>query len=157
MKSIIASFKNMQAFSFLVGMVWGSALGLILFCYMVPHGPRAIAMLRHYTIKMRGMEVVAERNRDAFRAVYSNKEAQMPTTDHSMHTVNPYMMNVVTSEKQFLEDMILHHDAAVTMAKQVLALPNTHQEVKTLADDIIRAQTSEIAKMKSWTVLWKLK
>lgn len=155
MKSISDVFKNMQTFSFLVGMSFGAALGLILFCYMVPHGPKAIAMFRHYAYHMRGQEKVAEQNRDDFNALYADKNMHTSGMNHDMGTANPYIMSSVTSERQFLQDMTLHHQAAVIMAQQVLSLPNLHMEVKDLANTIIRAQTSEIASMKVWMATWK--
>lgn len=153
MKSIIASFKNMQLFSFLIGLTWGAALGLILFCYLVPHGPKAIAMLRHYSRYMSGQVVIAEKNRQAFNEVYNANQAS--STSHTGHSSNPYMMGQVTTEKQFLEEMIAHHEAAVLMAKQVLALPSLHRDVENLANAIISAQTEEITKMKVWMKEWK--
>ncbi len=66
------------------------------------------------------------------------------------HTMpNPYIMGNVMSEEQFLKEMILHHEAAVLMAKQVLSL-NPSEKVKQLADVIVSAQAREIADMKSW-------
>ncbi len=67
---------------------------------------------------------------------------------------NPYMMGSVSSEKQFLEEMIKHHEAAVMMAQQVLVL-NPRGEIKKLAEDIIKAQASEITMMKNWLSSWK--
>ena len=147
----------MQAFSFLVGMSCGAAIGLVLFCYMVPHGPKAIKMLRHYSSHMKGQVNVAEMNREEFRKLYDDTGAQVSANDHSMHTMNPYMMSAVTSEKQFLRDMILHHESAVVMAEQVLVLPNVHKEVKNLAEEIIKAQSTEISQMKSWMKTWGMK
>ncbi len=157
MKSILATFKNMQTFSFLVGLAWGAALGLILFCYMVPHGPKAIAMLRLYTARMVQQEKVAQKNRDEFTALYASPSSQMPMPgmNHGTHTTNPYMMNDVTSESQFLNDMILHHEAAVRMSEQVLKLPSLQIEVRNLANSIIKTQASEIAQMKTWSNLSK--
>jgi uncharacterized protein (DUF305 family) len=155
MKNIFSVFKNMQTFSFLIGLVWGAALGLILFSYMVPHGHKAIKMLRHYTYKMNGGERIAQNNRDNFNALYASGTARMPMMDHSKHSSNPYVMSTVTSEKQFLEEMQAHHEAAIIMAQQVLEVPSIHPEVKKLANDIISAQTSEITMMKDWLKLWK--
>lgn len=146
----------MQTFSFLIGLVFGSALGLILFCYMVPHGPKAIGMFRHYAAHMKGHEKTAARNSENFKALYASTSSQMPQMNHINHgSNNPYMMNAVTSEKQFLEDMILHHDAAVVMAKQVLGVQGIHEEVKNLANEIIKAQTKEISQMRTWISTWK--
>jgi uncharacterized protein (DUF305 family) len=46
--------------------------------------------------------------------------------------------------------MILHHESAVVMAKQVLTVPGIHTEVRTLAHQIIEAQNKEISDMKKW-------
>jgi uncharacterized protein (DUF305 family) len=49
--------------------------------------------------------------------------------------------------------MISHHQSAIDMAK--LAQQNAkHDEVKTLAGNIITAQTAEIAQMKEWQLQW---
>jgi uncharacterized protein (DUF305 family) len=104
---------------------------------------------------MKGQQKVAEQNRTEFRKLYDDKTMQVPGMNHDMHDTNPYMMKPVTSEKQFLEDMVLHHDAAITMANQVLNLPNIHQEVKALAEAIIKAQSTEIMQMKEWQAKWK--
>ena len=147
----------MQAFSMLVGMAFGATLGLILFCYMVPHGLHAIAMLQHYSMAMNGQD---KRNKADFRALYASTTTIMPYMNHGKNMGtgvlgNPYMMKDITSEKQFLEEMKLHHESAVAMAKQVLTLPSIHKEVKNLANDIIRAQTSEIKMMTDWVNAWK--
>ncbi len=56
-------------------------------------------------------------------------------------------------DQEFISEMIVHHQGAIDMAK--LALTNAkHQEVKELANAIIRAQTSEISQMKSWQNSW---
>jgi hypothetical protein len=56
-------------------------------------------------------------------------------------------------DKTFITDMISHHQSAIDMAK--LAQQNAkHDEVKTLAGNIITAQTAEIAQMKEWQLQW---
>lgn len=56
-------------------------------------------------------------------------------------------------DKQFISEMITHHEGAVDMAK--LALTNAkHQEIKSMAQDIIDAQTKEITQMKRWQTEW---
>lgn len=46
MNNIISLFKNLESFGFLFGMAFGSAIGLVLFSYLVPSGPKMIGMYR---------------------------------------------------------------------------------------------------------------
>lgn len=56
-------------------------------------------------------------------------------------------------DKAFLAGMIVHHEGAVEMAEA--ALQNaTHQEIKTMANAIISAQSTEIQQMKEWQQSW---
>ena len=56
-------------------------------------------------------------------------------------------------DKRFISEMITHHEGAVDMAE--LALTNAkHQEVKTMAQNIISAQTKEIDEMQTWQKNW---
>lgn len=56
-------------------------------------------------------------------------------------------------DKAFINEMIVHHEGAVDMAE--LALTNAkHPEIKTLANAIISAQTTEISQMKGWLEDW---
>jgi len=56
-------------------------------------------------------------------------------------------------DKEFLKQMILHHQQAVDMSKYADANAK-HQEVKDLAQAVITAQEKEIADMKSWQQKW---
>lgn len=56
-------------------------------------------------------------------------------------------------DKEFLAQMIVHHEGAVAMAKQVLATSKRPELLK-LANDIIAAQTKEIEMMKGWQSQW---
>ena len=56
-------------------------------------------------------------------------------------------------DQAFITEMIMHHEGAVSMAQ--LALTNAkHDEIKDLANAIIKAQTTEIDHMKSWQKNW---
>lgn len=55
-------------------------------------------------------------------------------------------------EKQFLEDMIMHHEMAVDTANQVLRL-GINSETKQLAEAIVLTQTEEIRLMKELLTL----
>jgi uncharacterized protein (DUF305 family) len=56
-------------------------------------------------------------------------------------------------DRSFVEDMIPHHQMAVMMAS-MLKNGTTRPEMKTLADDIIAAQTKEIDMMRTWLTDW---
>lgn len=56
-------------------------------------------------------------------------------------------------DKKFLALMVEHHQSAIDMSRP--ASHNAHhQEVKTLAQDIITAQTKEISRMRAWQQDW---
>lgn len=56
-------------------------------------------------------------------------------------------------DRMFLSNMIAHHQGAVDMAK--LAQTNAkHDELKSMANDIISAQTSEITSMENYQKAW---
>jgi uncharacterized protein (DUF305 family) len=56
-------------------------------------------------------------------------------------------------DKAFIEGMIEHHEGAVAMAQAALK-DAKHPEIKTMANAIISAQTSEITQMKAWLKSW---
>jgi len=63
-----------------------------------------------------------------------------------LETVKPF-------DKAFIEEMIPHHQMAVMMA-QMLRNSTNRPEMKTLADNIISAQTKEINQMREWYRNW---
>ncbi len=58
-----------------------------------------------------------------------------------------------TFDKAFLSEMIIHHEDAVNMAKEVLA-KSKRPELIQLANEIVNAQTREIDMMKNWSNTW---
>lgn len=56
-------------------------------------------------------------------------------------------------DQAFLREMIVHHQGAVAMAKEVL-IKSERPELKKMAEDIIKAQTAEIEQMKKWQTAW---
>lgn len=56
-------------------------------------------------------------------------------------------------DRAFINLMIDHHQGAINMANAA-KLNAKHEEIKSLADDIITAQTSEIEKMRQWSKNW---
>ncbi len=56
-------------------------------------------------------------------------------------------------DQAFLDEMVMHHQGAVEMAKLVLATSKRPELIK-LANDIITAQTKEINMMSGWRQTW---
>jgi len=73
----------------------------------------------------------------------------------AFHAINAKMhdgMDITFSgnaDADFVKGMIPHHQGAVDMAKTVLAF-GKDAEVKKLAEEVIKAQETEIAWMKEW-------
>ena len=57
---------------------------------------------------------------------------------------------VLVGEREFLKGMIEHHEAAVLMARELLRKRDVSERTRNLAQNIIQAQTDEIADMQSW-------
>jgi uncharacterized protein (DUF305 family) len=72
----------------------------------------------------------------------------MKNEDHANH------MMTVSSQKEFLEQMIPHHQEAIDTAKEVLVRGGTTPEIRILAENIIIAQEKEIAQMGQWYFDW---
>ncbi len=80
---------------------------------------------------------------------------------HDMHTMDSMVsaLNGKTGDafdKQFISDMIIHHQGAIDMAKRAKEQAG-HEEIKTLSEEIISAQTTEIEQMSMWQKEWGYK
>lgn len=74
---------------------------------------------------------------------------EMDHGDHGQMTMDPD----IPFDAQFIDSMIEHHEGAIVMAQE--ALDNSEQsDLRTLADAIILAQTSEIEEMQAWREAW---
>jgi uncharacterized protein (DUF305 family) len=56
-------------------------------------------------------------------------------------------------DKAFISGMIEHHQGAIDMANLAKQYAK-HDEIKSMADDIISAQTNEITQMREWQKNW---
>jgi uncharacterized protein (DUF305 family) len=72
--------------------------------------------------------------------------AAAPGAGHAQHVR-------IESEAQFVADMIPHHQEAVDSARVLLALAE-RPEARALAEDVIRVQTEEIARLEAWQAAW---
>lgn len=75
--------------------------------------------------------------------------------DMSMTAMNAELKGLSGDDfdKAFLTMMIAHHQGAIDMAKQAQQSAK-HDEIKTMANDIISAQNREIEQMKAWQKQW---
>lgn len=87
------------------------------------------------------------------------KNMEMPGMMDSMKMMSGDHMKMMESmtgkdfDLHFLDMMTPHHEGAVTMAKDALQKAE-HAEIKTLANNIIKAQDAEIKKMNDWKTAW---
>jgi uncharacterized protein (DUF305 family) len=79
-----------------------------------------------------------------------NTTAQMPKMDHTGHEDHAAL---VKDEKSFIQEMIPHHEEAISSSQELLKIAET-PEVVTLANNIIAAQEKEVADMKAWYREW---
>lgn len=56
-------------------------------------------------------------------------------------------------DKRFIEEMIPHHESAIAMAK-IAQQKSTKPEIKTLANNIVASQSTEINTMSQWYKDW---
>ncbi len=71
----------------------------------------------------------------------------------SEQRINGNTQVATTIDKHFIEQMIPHHDGAIAMANLALEKA-TRSEIKTLAEDILKAQTAENQEMRAWYIDW---
>jgi uncharacterized protein (DUF305 family) len=79
-----------------------------------------------------------------------NITTQMPSAMHGGHDSHT---SLVKDERSFIEEMIPHHEEAITSSQELLQVAQT-PEIRTLAENIIAAQEKEVADMKSWYKEW---
>ncbi len=94
--------------------------------------------------------------------VTNNKVAATNTPTSHSSSMSHAMISMTSSlqakkgdefDKAFIEEMIVHHEGAIEMAR--LALEHAkHTEIKTLAQAIIDAQSQEITTMGNWLKSW---
>lgn len=81
---------------------------------------------------------------------------EMPGMSGSMMGMDMKKLGTLSGndfDLEFMREMIPHHEGAVVMAKEALQR-STKDEIKTLANAIIKAQEAEIKQMKEWQAAW---
>lgn len=84
-----------------------------------------------------------------------NNNSMDHNAGRSMSEMNAALQGKTGEEfdKEFITQMIVHHQGAIDMAQA--AKENAgREEIKTLADEIIAAQTNEIEMMTQWQKDW---
>lgn len=62
------------------------------------------------------------------------------------------LRNATSFDKEFIEQMVPHHQMAIMMAR--MTLNSDHQEMRELGSSIIRSQSAEVEQMQVWYSVW---
>lgn len=100
-----------------------------------------IAAMQHIGVHVRGHAAGADGHMGM-----SDAEMGMDMEPAMLDDAEPF-------DRAFIDMMIPHHQGAVGMAKQLLQ-NGEHRNLRAMAQDIIDAQTKEIAQMRTWRRAW---
>jgi uncharacterized protein (DUF305 family) len=75
------------------------------------------------------------------------------STTHDTDMSEDHAMTVITSDKEFLQEMIPHHQEAVDSSRQLLTKTENDKLIAFL-NGVVSLQESEIAQMKTWHKEW---
>ncbi len=135
---------------------------------MIPHHEGAIAMAelaleRSARAEVRSLAegIIEAQTREIsdMSAWYEEWFGEAPTSvGHGMHMQGmegdlEELQTAIDFDKEFLSQMIVHHEMAVMMA-QMLEAATERPDMKQLAEDIIASQSQEITMMKGWLTVW---
>lgn len=140
---------------------------------MIAHHQGAVDMARpaldkaqHQELKTMAKSIVSDQKREIaemkrYREQWFGGKPQAMNMDmagmrDSMKGMDMKKLNAATGndfDVMFLEQMTPHHLGAVVMAKEALQKAE-HQEIKTLASQIIKSQEAEIKQMNEWLAKW---
>ncbi|MBW4623050.1 MAG: DUF305 domain-containing protein [Cyanosarcina radialis HA8281-LM2] len=147
---------------------------------MIPHHQGAIDMAelalvqaKHPEIKNLAKAIKQDRSREIqlmrtwYKKWYRTEVAEVQMMHHGMMgrgmSMHPDMMgmqmdlnalkNAADFDREFIRQMIPHHQMAVMMSQMVLKSA-THSEIRTLAQSIIKSQNAEIEQMRQWYQSW---
>ncbi|MBD2342164.1 DUF305 domain-containing protein [Calothrix sp. FACHB-156] len=102
-----------------------------------------------------GVEVPANSTNMGMHHAQGQGMSRMPM--HSpmmgMHISIDSLKNASDFDKEFVRQMIPHHESAVMMAQMVGDRAN-HTQIRDLAQAIIKSQTAEIQQMQQWYQTW---
>jgi uncharacterized protein (DUF305 family) len=137
---------------------------------MVPHHQGAVEMAQvalenaeHEEIKQLSRNIISSQQAEIeeLKAIkqeeFGTSEVPMEMSEGEMRMMGMTDPDELASkdpfDKAFIDAMIPHHRSAIEMA-QVAIRESDNPEIRTLAEDIIEAQTREIAQMQGWRQQW---
>ena len=140
---------------------------------MIVHHQGAVEMAtlaetraQHAELKELAANIVSDQEREIARMSqwrdqwYAEKpkavNMEFPGMSHGMGGMDVNKLSSLKGNEfdlEFLRQMILHHEGAVQMAKNLEA-QESHPELKELGRDIITAQEAEIKQMQEWLRSW---
>lgn len=139
----------MKAESLLYG-IGGLLVGIVLAVAIA-----SVSVNNNYTGMMRMMGMHTERSTNGDDTGHGDMMGRGGGMSMSMNDMTDSLRGQTGDEfdKTFLTEMIDHHQGAIDMAN--LAKTNAkHDELKSLATDIVTAQTREIQQMRDWQRQW---
>ncbi|OYW85246.1 hypothetical protein B7Z17_02645 [Candidatus Saccharibacteria bacterium 32-49-10] len=80
-----------------------------------------------------------------------DEKKQKPTSDSKYATLKGDAF-----DEAYIADMLAHHEGALNMSEQAMAA-TAHEEIRTLASNIIQSQSAELKKMLTWQKEWGYK
>lgn len=135
---------------------------------MVPHHQLAVAMARlvlqkpkHQEVAQLARAIIAAQNgeitsmrtwRERWYGSSATPAKMAASTGMSSMGLDE-LKSAKDRERTFLEQMIPHHQSAITMATEARKAA-THSKLRRLATQIIKAQKAEIGTMRAWLKRW---
>lgn len=85
--------------------------------------------------------------------IFDRDGSRMMGGGMGMMSMHLYGLDGDDFDREFIKEMIIHHEGAIDMANQALKSAK-HEEIKNLANNIIASQSKEIEDMKAWYQAW---
>lgn len=135
---------------------------------MVPHHSSAVDMAKvaqqrgeHPEIKTLANEIIASQSEEIDQMNKAKSALSEDNVEAEELGIPADMMGMDTAtlttaepfDREFIDMMIPHHQGAIRMARAELD-KGSSDELKTLAQNIISAQTNEIKQMNDWRTKW---
>jgi uncharacterized protein (DUF305 family) len=119
---------------------------------------QALENAEHEEVRMLAEEIIATQTPEieqlqSWRAEWFPDFAPTEGMVMDMGTMSVSADESIPYDQRFLEAMISHHEGAIEMAEMVLEM-SEREEIRTLGETIIAAQSSEIEQMRGWLSEW---